>query len=148
MKGTLGQSDHQTACPKGLAMARILVVDDNPSVRTTIRLMLETDGHSVILVENGRDGARAIEAEPIDLLIVDVFMPEMDGFELIQFVRKRNPDLPIIAISGSEAAPDFLAMARSFGAVRSIRKPFRPADLRDALRDCLIDRSPCGAVRH
>lgn len=129
-------------------MARILVVDDNPSVRATIALILQIDGHDAVLVENGRDGVRVLESQAVDLLIADVFMPEMDGFELIRFVQNMKPGLPIIAISGallesnSRTGPDFLGMAEALGAVRTIRKPFKPSELRDAMRACLAEASP------
>jgi CheY-like chemotaxis protein len=119
-------------------MAHILVVDDNPSLRTTLNLMLQHEGHSAVLVEGGRAGIKAIQSEDFDLLIVDVFMPEMDGFEVISLMREHRPALPIIAISGSATStPDFLGMTTKLGATCWLRKPFRQADLHEALETCL-----------
>lgn len=124
-------------------MARILVVDDNVAVRTSLGTMLERDGFEVELVDNGRAGLRSMAVEDFDALIVDIFMPEMDGFEFIRTVREQKPALPIIAISGSTfgcdttSKPDFLSMATRLGATHSLRKPFTPADLRAAIQLCL-----------
>lgn len=126
-------------------MARILVVDDNQSVRAAIGAMLEHEGHTAVLVEGGRSGSRAIQCEDFDLLMVDIFMPEMDGFEFITLARKQRPALPIIVMSGSSfgrdhpSTPDFLRMATKLGADWSLCKPFRPAALHEALETCLPD---------
>lgn len=63
--------------------------------------MLQHEGHSAVLVEDGRAAVEAIQSEDFDVLIVDIFMPEMDGFEVISLMRAHKPSLPIIAISGS-----------------------------------------------
>ncbi len=125
-------------------MASILVIDDDPAVRTTIKLILEREGHAVAVAPEGRAGLAMLDADGISLLICDIFMPGMDGFETLREVRKHRPELPVIVISGStsifdslENAPDFLAIAIKLGAVRGMRKPFRPNDLVDAVRDCL-----------
>ena len=127
-------------------LSRILVIDDDPAVRMTIKLVLERDGHSVELATDGLAGMKVIKAGGIDLLIVDIFMPGMDGIETIREVRKHQPDLPAIVISGTSLgglrepglqAPDFLAMAVKLGAVRSIQKPFKPRDIAGAVRQCL-----------
>ena len=126
-------------------MSKILVIDDEPAVRMTIRLVLEREGHTVALATDGLAGMKAIEAGGIDLLIVDIFMPGMDGIETLREVRKHQPDLPAIVISGTSLpgpeaqAPDFLAMAVKLGAVRSLPKPFKPRDIIAAVSQCLGD---------
>jgi CheY-like chemotaxis protein len=88
---------------------------------------------------------KAVEAGGVDLLIVDIFMPGMDGIETIREVRQHQPDLPAIVISGTSLggpglqAPDFLAMAVKLGAVRSLQKPFKPRDIIAAVGQCLGD---------
>jgi CheY-like chemotaxis protein len=126
-------------------VSNILVIDDDPAVRMTIRLVLEREGHTVKLATDGLAGMKAIKAGGIDLLIVDIFMPGMDGIETIREVRQHQPDLPAIVISGTSLggaglqAPDFLAMAVKLGAVRSLQKPFKPRDIIAAVSQCLGD---------
>jgi len=125
-------------------VSNILVIDDDPAVRMTIRLVLEREGHTVKQATDGLAGMRAIKAGGIDLLIVDIFMPGMDGIETIREVRQHQPDLPAIVISGTSVgpgleAPDFLAMAVKLGAVRSLQKPFKPRDIIAAVDQCLGD---------
>jgi CheY-like chemotaxis protein len=128
-------------------MARILVIDDDQPVLATIKLVLETQGFEVVAVESGRAGKLALEATSFDAAIVDVFMPEMDGLETIKALRRRCPELPIIAVSGAislfdyrdamEPPPDYLAMASEFGAVAAVQKPFQPRELLRAVRESI-----------
>ena len=120
-------------------MARILVVDDDVAVQGTIRLLLERAGHSVVTAGDGRKGLALCETGGFDLLFVDIFMPGMDGFETMRFVRQRHSLIPIIVISGrpispeADSSPDFLTMATKLGAVSSLQKPFRPADPKEEI---------------
>ena len=116
-------------------MAKILIVDDDDAVRTTIQLLLEGAGHSVVAASDGRKGLALFEAEPFDLLFLDIFMPGMDGIETMRLVHAQRPLVPIIVISGNpilsetSPAPDFLQMARKLGAISSLQKPFKPSEL-------------------
>ncbi len=123
-------------------MARILVVDDDQAIRATVALLLHAVGHEVVAASDGRDGIAKCESEQFDLLIVDIFMPGVDGLETIQRVHRQKPDLPIIVMSGlnfrsASTPPDFLTMATKLGAARALRKPFRPGELREAVDGCL-----------
>jgi len=119
-------------------MARILVIDDDEAIRTVVTLLLSQKGHVVESAKNGRQGFQAAEDRNFDLLIVDIFMPEMDGLETIRLLRTAMPYLPVIVISGSNAAmPDFLSMATKLGAIESLRKPFRPNELLEIVDMCL-----------
>jgi DNA-binding response OmpR family regulator len=124
-------------------MAGILVIDDDQAVLSTIRILLERDAHTVEAVDNGRAGLQLLETRKFDLLIVDIFMPGMDGFETMNLVRQSWPEMPIIVISGrqfrsaSEREPDFLYMATKLGAASSLQKPFMPRNLLIAVTSCL-----------
>jgi CheY-like chemotaxis protein len=124
-------------------LARILVVDDDPAVQATVRLLLERAGHSVVAAPDGRAGLAAFEAERFDLLLLDIFMPAMDGLETMRTIHRREPAMPIIVMSGRSlvvdpgAEPDFLAMATKLGAVRSLPKPFKPERLLATVDACL-----------
>jgi CheY-like chemotaxis protein len=116
-------------------MASILVIDDDRAVLATIKALLERAAHTVEAVDNGRNGLQLLETRNFDLLIVDIFMPGMDGFETMKRVHQSWPAMPVIVISGqqfslaSDRPPDFLHMATRLGAVSSLQKPFKPARL-------------------
>lgn len=94
-------------------MAHILIVDDDRAIRTTIELLLKRAGHQVVAAADGREGLKKIEAERFDLLIVDIFMPGMDGLETIKIVHQLQPNLPVVVMSEmvfrsvSSPPPDF-----------------------------------------
>jgi CheY-like chemotaxis protein len=116
-------------------VASILVIDDDRAVLSTLKILLEQDCHAVETVDDGRAGLRLLENQTFDLLIVDIFMPGMDGFETMRLVHRSWPKMPIVVISGqqfrqtSDGGPDFLYMATKLGAVSSLQKPFKPQDL-------------------
>lgn len=124
-------------------MANILIVDDDPAVQLTIRLLLERAGHRVTVAGDGRKALASFEASEFDLLFLDIYMPGMDGLETLRHVRALRPALPIIAISGrsitpdSYTEPDFLKMATKLGAVASLQKPFRADALLAAVNNCM-----------
>ena len=124
-------------------MAGILVIDDDRAVLATIRILLERAGHAVEAVDSSRAGLQLLDAQSFDLLIVDIFMPGMDGFETMKLVHQSRPDMPVIVISGqqfsfsSQPSPDFLHMATRLGAVSSLQKPFRPTELLAAVNSSL-----------
>jgi CheY-like chemotaxis protein len=129
-------------------VANILVIDDDHAVLATIKLLLERDAYDVVVTDDGRKGLELFRTGTFDLLIVDIFMPAMDGLETMSLVHRLQPGIPIIVISGHEVrsasknAPDFLRMATRLGAVSSIQKPFRPAELLTAVNDCLSVNLP------
>jgi len=106
-------------------VARVLVVDDDEVVRTLIAALLEEMQHEVRTVENGVDALDAHRREPADLVITDIYMPDMDGLELIRRINASNSTPPIIAMSGSASARrmDALPTAERFGASAVLYKP-------------------------
>jgi DNA-binding NtrC family response regulator len=81
-------------------MAKILVIDDERSIRNTLKDILEFEKHAVSLVENGRQGLEILENETFDLIFSDIKMPEMDGIELLNALIEKGIDAPIVMISG------------------------------------------------
>jgi CheY-like chemotaxis protein len=126
-------------------MPQILVVDDDPLVCKAIEVYLERNNFEVIVADGGEEGLRALEGTTFDLMIVDIFMPHMRGFESIRIFHERAPTIPLIAMSGyafanlTSPAPDFLRMALELGASRCLRKPFTPAALQMAIDECLSE---------
>ncbi len=139
------QGERNNVSGKGHKMSRILVVDDDTAVRNAIKIVLERDGHEVVAAGNGRAGVAAVESSPFDIVICDIFMPGMDGIETIHAFHQTNPTLPVIAMSGftfrdaHAPAPDFLTLATKLGAACSLRKPFRPQELLEAVRRCIAN---------
>ena len=124
-------------------MARILVVDDDALLRGALRVALEAAGYEVIEAGDGRAALRAYHEHGADLLLVDLFIPEPDGLEVIRSVRAEVPDAKIIAMSGGGSQKlDLLAAAEAFGASRTLWKPFVPSVLLGAVRDLLGERGP------
>ena len=126
-------------------MTRVLVVDDDPMVCMAIEIYLERHGFEVTIADGGETGLRALEDSSFDLMIVDIFMPHMRGFESIRVFHERAPAIPLVAMSGyafanlDSPAPDFLRMALELGAARCLRKPFTPAALLAVINECLAD---------
>jgi len=115
-------------------MARILLVEDDDSVRRMLRRTLERAEHEVFEASNGHEALeRRREVEP-DLIIIDLIMPEKEGLETIQDLRREGVQVPIIAMSGGGkiGADSYLSVARALGAARVLSKPFGAAEL---LRD-------------
>lgn len=124
-------------------MPRILVVDDDPMVGATIEVLLRRQGFDVTLADGGEAGLSALETQTFDVMLVDIFMPHMRGFESIRIFHERAPTIPLIAMSGyafassASPSPDFLRMALELGAMRCLRKPFTPDLLLTTIRECL-----------
>lgn len=106
-------------------MAKILVFDDELSILLMLKKMLEKAGHEVGIALNGREGMELFEKNKPDLLITDIIMPEKEGLETILQLRKKYPELKIIAISGGgRIGPGgYLPSAKLFGANMIFQKP-------------------------
>lgn len=114
---------------------QILLVDDDDLSRGTIHQMLERAGHAVTSTASGSDALRLFASARPALVITDLIMPDTDGLELIQELRKMEPGLKILAISGGGRvnANEYLSVARKFGAAGVLAKPFSNQELKDAI---------------
>jgi len=112
-------------------MQHVLVIDDDTTTRMFLRRYLEQEGYRVSEAEDGEIGMRRLNSGPVDLVIVDIFMPRKDGFEIIRELKGRKAQCKILAISGGGAIGrlDYLDLARIFGANAVLAKPIS----RDAL---------------
>lgn len=122
-------------------MARILVIDDDCTVRLLLERYLTHGGHSVFEADNGKTGLQALHDFKPDLVITDIMMPEMDGLEILLEIRKSNQTLPIIAISGGmrDGSINFSEQAMLNGAQRVFEKPVGLDVLMNAVKDLLGD---------
>src|SRR5438128_11074644 len=130
-----------TPWTRSAVMARILVIDDDALLRGAIRVVLESAGYEVIEAGDGDAGLRLHREPGADLVVVDLFMPERDGLEVIRAVRAEAPQAKIIAMSGGSSLQlDLLDAATAFGASRALWKPFAPAMLLATVRELLGER--------
>lgn len=108
-------------------MARILIIDDDPALRGTIRRVVERGGHQVEEAEDGEAGLRQVAKEAPDLVITDLLMPEKEGIETIMELTAGYPGVRILAISGAGGSAEEegpLMDAKLFGAHEVLAKPF------------------------
>jgi CheY-like chemotaxis protein len=119
-------------------MATILLIDDEESVRMLFQTALEAAGYRVLTADNGKYGLRLLEHEEVDVILVDIFMPEMDGLEVILRLRKSRCASKIIAITGRAGMKNFFDIAKHMGAHDTLMKPFSLQELLDAVSAQLI----------
>jgi excisionase family DNA binding protein len=126
------------AVPRGGQAARpgVLVVDDDAGLREFIRVNLEREGYSVREAASAEEGLRALAEEPPDLILLDVMMPRVDGWEMLRAVQERHgvEAIPVIMYSGKVDEADEAAKR---GAQAFIGKPFDPGQLLEATKQLL-----------
>jgi CheY-like chemotaxis protein len=122
----------------------VLVIDDETLVRATVARMVEREGHRVLQAANGIEGLSVFKRERIDVVVCDIIMPEKEGIETIGELRRTNPALKIIAISGGGRTEnvDFLGMAERLGADYVLAKPFGRDEFTTLLRKSLAAGHP------
>ena len=105
---------------------RILVADDDPSIRRTLQIGLEKAGYEVLEARDGEEAARLWRENGVDLIIADIYMPNKSGLQLIMELRAHNSTIPVIAMSDGGRNKNLNPMIYSevLGSVRTIAKPF------------------------
>lgn len=116
--------------PRRTVLARILVVDDNADVRLALTTILEDAGHELIEAEDGDEVFDLVIAENPDLVLLDVMMPRVNGFDALAGLKAdtRTSQVPVIMVT-AKGRPEDMAMARSLGAVEYITKPWAEGDV-------------------
>ena len=104
---------------------RILLVDDDPDILKFFKRLLDEDGHSVVAVDSGSAALCVLQAEAIDLLVLDLSMPAPDGFDLLKSLRASMPGLPILIVSGFMQG-SLLKVSELLGATASLSKTDAP----------------------
>jgi CheY-like chemotaxis protein len=112
-------------------------MDDEADTRIFIKEILESAGHEVILAADGLEGMRQYHSTPVDLALVDLFMPNREGLETIKELKQQFPDFPIIAMSGHSLDLPLLSVAQRLGATEVLKKPFSPEELLEAIKHVL-----------
>jgi DNA-binding response OmpR family regulator len=120
-------------------MARILVIDDQETIRRVVRRALEQEGHQVLDASDGEMGMAVLARYSADVVITDIFMPGQDGILTLRQIRKQFPTVKVIVISGGDSTGtlDLRRDAELLGAVRSLQKPFTAREIVAAVRAVL-----------
>ena len=120
-------------------MAHILIIEDDASVRQMVRDMLDQEGHEVTEVADGEKGLAYYKEHLPDLVITDLFMPKVDGVEVIRELQADFPQAKIIAMTARAEKEDydFLRVTEALGARYTLKKPFSAGDLREAVETVL-----------
>lgn len=120
-------------------MARILIIDDEPAILSVLARILEGRGHTVFQASNGKVALRDPAGFSADLVLTDIFMPEMDGYEVIAQVKKSWPGVPIVAMSGGGIMPksSVLMTASVLGVAAILEKPFDVTEVGDLVERLL-----------
>jgi DNA-binding response OmpR family regulator len=106
-------------------MARILIIEDEPALCVLLKEVLENAGYEALTAPDGKQGMKIFSAQPCEIVITDILMPEKEGLETILELVQQSPEVKIIAISGGGAGmgDDLLEMAKDFGARYALKKP-------------------------
>ena len=125
-------------------MALILIIDDEPQIRSMLKIMLERDGYEVAEAPDGIEAIRIYRQNPADLIITDLIMPNKDGIGMIIDLKKEYPDVKIIAMSGGglNKPEGYLKGAKKLGAACTLTKPIDRDELLRAVIDVLNAPSP------
>ena len=123
----------------------IMVVDDEPDIAFTIRLVLEMDGYAVLVARTGEEALEMLEREEPDVLLLDIRLPGIDGWEVLDRLRSsdRLHRLPVIMIS-AHAGPSAADVALAQGCSAYLPKPFEPDELLDKVADAIRSLSAAG----
>lgn len=114
-------------------MPRVLVIDDQKDVRAMVAIVLRVNQYDVVEAESAAAGLAAFGAGAFDAAIVDIFLADASGVDVMAAIRDRVPGFPLVAVSGMTAL-DFMDVSSDLSGVVCLQKPFRPNDLLQALR--------------
>ena len=107
-------------------MQKILIVEDEAAIANLIKINLEAEGYQCTCAFDGRAGADHIEQETFDLVLLDIMLPEIDGYELLEYIKPMGTPVIFLTASGDK---DDVMNAIKLGAVNYIKKPFLPQEL-------------------
>ena len=126
--------------------ANIVIVEDDPSILRGLQMNLELEGYSVRVATNGRTGLEMVRAGPIDLLVLDIMLPEMNGYEVCRRIRDEGNEVPIIVLSAKATEVDKV-MGLDLGADDYVVKPFALGELIARIKARLRRREPVSQIR-
>jgi DNA-binding NtrC family response regulator len=119
-------------------VTRIIVLDDEQVVRDLMVEILERAGYDVEAVEFSRELIDLVEAGGVDLVVTDLVMPEVSGLDVLEQLKLRSPELPVIVVTGASTEHN-VTRAVELGAAAVLMKPFKHGELRNAVARALDD---------
>jgi len=116
-------------------MANILIIDDSPTMRKMIKLALKSLNITVLEANNGIEGIELLNREQVDLVMTDLNMPEMNGFDFLKYMRQNEnyKNTPILIVS-TESKPEILNTAKELGVSEYLKKPFKMPELQAIIK--------------
>lgn len=117
-------------------MKRILIVEDEEVAREVLVQALELLGYKTLAAENGRYAKQILKHKPVDLILTDIYMPEVDGLELLEYVRSNGYNLPVVLITGFDATEAHQAL-KKYDRTSLLLKPFRLTTLKSVIESAL-----------
>lgn len=117
-------------------MKKILIVDDQQGIRLLLNEVFKNEGYETLLASNGVVAIQYFENNPIDCILLDMKIPGMNGLEILQHIKKINPLLPVIMMTGN-GDTDLIRQAEELGISRFFAKPFDIFEVRDTINKLL-----------
>ena len=120
-------------------MTSVLLIDDDVEIRELLHQVLVSLGYDARTTETGAQGLDAFRASPADVVLLDMFMPDRDGLETLRDLRRINPNVRVIAMTGGGTYKNvgILKPALLLGARKLLYKPVTPTELRDAIEEVM-----------
>jgi two-component system response regulator HydG len=128
---------------RGTTGRTVLVVEDDAQMRAVLKDFLQRQGYRTIERESGVGLAMLVESEPVDAVVLDKEMPGVNGLDLLAFLHRRLPDVPVVFVTAF-GGPDVAAEALRRGAYRYLEKPFRVAAVIEAIGDAMRETARVG----
>jgi CheY-like chemotaxis protein len=119
----------------------VMLVDDDPTLRTLLRLTLPSDDFDVTEAADGTEALERLEQQPFDVVVLDWNMPRCSGGEVLVELKRRGADIPVVVLTGERDVAK-VAVARSLGAAAFLTKPFSPLRLLDEIERLVADSAP------
>lgn len=121
---------------------RVLLVDDDPALRTMLREYLETHGHSVETAADGYEAVTKIDQAGYDAVVTDYNMPELDGLAVLQHIQQHQPSLPVVMMTGESGSQVAVQALVALGALACLFKPFDFQELEQLLKSTSAATEP------
>ncbi len=120
-------------------MSKIMVVDDEPEISILVRAMLEKEGYTVVEADSGKECLKKLKKEKPDLILLDVMMPEEDGWKILKEIKKpgKTKDIPVVAMFTVKTNHESIVKSFERGADAHINKPFKIEKLLDQVKRLL-----------